>query len=330
MKATVYSISPYEKPYFDSNEDKGDITYDLHKEPLTETTISLAEGSDAIVVFANDQVNSGILEKLHELGINFIATRSMGMDHIDVEKAKELDIKVANVPHYSPHSVAEHSVALMLSLNRRLILADKKVREQNFELDGLVGFDMNGKTVGLLGAGEIGEISVKILSGFGCRILIYDLEENEELIDKYQVKYEGIEEVCKKSDIISIHAPLTKKTKHLIDKEKINLMKKGVMIINTARGAICKTEDLIDGLKKGQIGYLGMDVYEHEKGLFFENHTNEVIQDDLFIRLLGFKNVLITAHQAFLTHEAIKENMEMTIQNLKDWAAGEKARHEQK
>jgi len=329
MKATVYSISPYEKPYFDTNGEKGGISFFLHKKPLTETSVSLAEGSDAVVVFANDLVKAGVLEKLHELGIKFIATRSMGMDHIDLEKAKELGIKVANVPHYSPHSVAEHSVALMLSLNRRLNLANQKVREHDFELDGLVGFDMHGKTVGLLGAGEIGEVSVKILTGFGCKILIYDLEENKELIDKYQVKYESIEEVCKKSDIISIHAPLTKETKHLIDKEKISWMKKGVMLINTARGAICKTEALINGLKEGKIGYLGMDVYEHEKGLFFENHSNDIIQDDLFIRLLGFKNVLITAHQAFLTREAIKENMETTIQNLKDWAAGEKARHEQ-
>ncbi len=329
MKATVYSISPYEKPYFDPDGEKGDITFHLHKEPLTEASISLAEGSDAIVVFANDLVKAGVLEKLHELGIKFIATRSMGLDHIDLEKAKELDIKVANVPHYSPHSVAEHSVALMLSLNRRLNLANQKVRQHDFELDGLVGFDMNGKTVGLLGAGEIGEVSVKILSGFGCKILIYDLKENKELIDKYQVKYTSIEDVCKKSDIISIHSPLTKETKHLIDKEKISWMKKGVMLINTARGAICNTEDLINGLKEGKLGYLGMDVYEHEKGLFFEDHRNDTIQDDLFIRLMGFKNVLITAHQAFLTREAIKENMETTIQNLKDWAAGKKAKHEQ-
>jgi D-lactate dehydrogenase len=329
MKATVYSISSYEKPYFDPNGEKGGISFFLHKEPLTEASVSLAEGSDAVVVFANDLVNAGVLKKLHELGIKFIATRSMGMDHIDLEKAKELGIKVANVPHYSPHSVAEHSVALMLSLNRRLNLANQKVREHDFELDGLVGFDMHGKTVGLLGAGEIGEVSVKILSGFGCKILIYDLEENKELIDKYQVKYESIEEVCKKSDIISIHAPLTKETKHLIDKEKISWMKKGVMLINTARGAICKTEALINGLKEGKIGYLGMDVYEHEKGLFFEDHSNEIIQDDLFIRLMGFKNVLITAHQAFLTQEAIKENMEATIQNLEDWAAGKEPENEQ-
>lgn len=329
MKATVYSISPYEKPYFDTKGEKGGILFFLHKEPLTEGSISLAEGSDAIVVFANDQVTAGVLDKLHESGVKFIATRSMGMDHIDLEKAKALGIKVANVPHYSPHSVAEHSVALMLALNRRLNQANQKVRNHDFELDGLVGFDMHGKTVGFLGAGEIGEVSVKILSGFGCKILIYDLEENKELIDKYQVKYESIEEVCKKSDIISIHAPLTKETKHLIDKEKINWMKKGVMLINTARGAICETEALIDGLKEGKIGYLGMDVYEHEKGLFFEDHSNDVVQDDLFIRLLGFKNVLITAHQAFLTHEAIKENMETTIQNLNDWAKGKKAMHEQ-
>jgi len=322
MKATVYSISPYERPYFDS---EGEISYDLHKESLSEKTVSLAEGSDAVVVFANDQVNAGVLSKLNELGITFVATRSMGIDHIDVKKAEELGIRVANVPHYSPHSVAEHSIALMLALNRRLIQADNRVKNQDFRLHGLVGFDMHGKTVGLLGAGEIGEISAKILAGFGCKVLIYDLEKNDELIEKYQVSYESIKSLCEKSDIISIHVPLTDETKHLIDTEKIGWMKKGVMLVNTARGAICKTEDLIDGLKEGKIGYLGLDVYEHEKGLFFEDHSQDIIQDDLFIRLLGFKNVLITAHQAFLTGEAIRENMETTEKNLRDWSQGTKA-----
>lgn len=326
MKATVYSISPYERPYFDS---EGEITYDLYKEPLTEKTVSFAEGSDAVVVFANDRVNAGVLFKLHEFGITFVATRSMGMDHIDVKKAEELGIRVANVPHYSPHSVAEHSIALMLALNRRLIQADNRVKNHDFRLHGLVGFDMHGKTVGLVGAGEIGEISAKILAGFGCKILIYDLEKNDKLIEKYQVSYESIESLCEKSDIISIHAPLTDETKHLIDKEKIGWMKKGVMLVNTARGAICKTEDLIDGLKEGKIGYLGLDVYEHEKGLFFEDHSLDSIQDDLFIRLLGFKNVLITAHQAFLTREALRENMEITKKNLDDWSQDNKTAQKQ-
>lgn len=190
-------------------------------------------------------------------------------------------------------------------------------------LNGLVGFDMNNKTVGILGAGDIGAKTAKILFGLGCRILIYDIKENKELIEKYKAEYVPVDQLCKRSDIITIHAPLAKETRHLINKEKIELMKDGVMIINVARGAICKTEDIIEGLKKGKIGYFGMDVYEHEHGLFFEDHSDDIIQDDLFIRLQqGFKNVLITAHQAFLTREALKEDIETTFENIRIWKKG--------
>jgi D-lactate dehydrogenase len=327
MKTTIFSISPYEKPFLEKgNQDGLQLTYE--KERLNEDTTHLAEGSEAVSIFASDKASAKILEKLKEIGVKYIATRTMGIDHIDTEKAKELDIKVAHVPHYSPHSVAEHSIALMLALNRNLIPAHHKAKDYNFLLDGLVGFDMNNKTVGMIGAGEIGSVSARILHGFGCKLLIYDIEKNKELIEKYDARYVDMEELCSNSDIITIHAPLTEDTKHLINKEKIDLMKDGVMIINTARGAICKTEDLIDGLKNGKIGSLGMDVYEYEKGLFFEDHSGEIMNDDIFARLLGFKNVLITAHQAFLTNEALKENLETTLGNLRNWAKGEKAEHE--
>jgi D-lactate dehydrogenase len=327
MKTTIFSLFPYEMPFFEKGNTKG-LEFNYQEEKLTEDTAHLAEGSEAISVFASDTVSAGVLKKLKKMGIKYITTRSIGIDHIDLEKAKELGVKVAHVPHYSPHSVAEHSIALMMALNRKLIQAHHKALDHNFLLDGLMGFDMNNKTVGMIGAGEIGSVSARILNGFGCKLLIYDIEKDEELIKKYKAKYVDIEELCRKSDIITIHAPLTDETKHLINKEKIRLMKDGVMIINTARGGLCKTKDLIDGLKNEKIGSLGMDVYEHEKDIFFENHSGKIIKDDLFLRLLGFKNVLITAHQAFFTYEAVKDYMETTLDNLRNWANGKDAEHE--
>lgn len=327
MKTTVYNISPYEKPYLESASNG---KFELHylKEKLSKETVSLANGSEAIVIFANDDASAEVLEALQEKGIKYIATRTMGVDHIDLDKAKELGIKVANVPHYSPHSVAEHTIALMLTLNRKLIQSNRKIRDYNFRLDGLVGFDMHGKTVGILGAGEIGAVSAKILHGFGCNILIYDVKKNEELIEKYNVKYVELDELCGNSDIITIHAPLTEETRHMINRETIGKMKDNVMIINAARGGIVKTEDVLEGLKSGKIGYFGMDVYEHEKGLFFEDHYSDVIEDELFLQLMSMKNVMITAHQAFLTHEALEQDINTTIENLLAWKKGEQSENE--
>jgi D-lactate dehydrogenase len=327
MKATVYSTSTFEMPYLKSG-DNDNIQLEYHTKSLDKETVSLAEGSEAVVIFTNDKANRETLKALKDIGVKYIATRTMGTDHIDIDKAKELGLKVANVPHYSPYSVAEHSVALMLALNRNLLSANLKVKNYDFRLKGLVGFNMNDKTVGILGAGEIGAVSAKILNGLGCKILIYDIKKNEELIDKYNAQYVDIDELCEKSDIITIHAPLTDETKHMVNSEQINKMKDGVMLINTARGAICKTEDLIEGLSSGKIGYLGMDVYENETGLFFEDHSTEHIKDNLFINLLGYKNVLITAHQAFLTREAIKDDMDATLENLKAWYREEKPENE--
>lgn len=327
MKITVYSTSSYERPLFEE-EISHELELTFKAESLTMETVHLAEGSEAISVFTNDDVSAEVLESLQKYGVKYITTRTMGVDHIDLEKAGELGIKVSNVPHYSPHSVAEHTIALMLALNRKLIPASRKIRDYNFTLNGLVGFDMHGKTVGILGAGEIGAVSARILYGFGCKILIYDIKENKELVEKYDAQYVSVEDLCKASDIITIHAPLTEETKHLINKEKIKLMKDGVMIINAARGGIVKTEDLLEGLKSGKVGHFGMDVYEHEKGLFFEDHFSDLIQDDIFIRLLGYKNVIVTAHQAFLTREALQENINTTIKNLSAWAQGQRADNE--
>ncbi len=327
MKTTVYSTSPYERPLLEEENTSG-LRLNLREESLKKDTVRLAEGSEAISVFTNDEVSAEVLQNLHENGVKYITTRTMGVDHIDMDKAKEFGIRVANVPHYSPHSVAEHTIALMLALNRKLIPASRKIRDYNFTLSGLVGFDMNGKTVGILGAGEIGAVSAKILHGFGCNIMIYDVEKNEELIKRYDANYVELDELCRKADIITIHAPLTDDTRHMINRETIGKMKDNVMIINAARGGIVNTEDVLKGLKSGKIGHFGMDVYEHEKGLFFEDHFTDIIQDDLFIRLLGHKNVIITAHQAFLTREALKENIHTTIENLQAWAKGEQAANE--
>lgn len=327
MKTTVYNISSYEKPFLETaNNGKFDLTY--RKEKLSKETVPLAKGSEAIVIFANDDASAEVLEALKEAGIKYIATRTMGVDHIDTDKAKELGIRVANVPHYSPHSVAEHTIALMLALNRKLIQANRKIRDYNFRLDGLVGFDMHGKTVGILGAGEIGAVSTKILHGFGCNILIYDVQKNEDLIEKYDARYVDLDELCRKSDIITIHAPLTDETHHIINKETIKNMKNHVMLINAARGGIVKTEDVLEALKSGKIGHFGMDVYEYEKGLFFEDHYSDILEDELFLQLMSLKNVVITAHQAFLTQEALKEDIQTTFNNLTAWADGEQPENE--
>lgn len=327
MKAVIYSTSAYERPFLEAaNKNGTEVRY--LEESLNRETASLAEGSEAAVIFTKDRASAEVLEALKKAGVQFLATRSMGVDHIDTDKARELGIKIANVPHYSPYSVAEHAVSLMLALNRKLVVANRKVREHDFRLNGLVGFDMHGKTVGIFGSGDIGSATAGILHGFGCKLLVYDVKQNKELIEKYGAQYVDLDELCKNSDIITIHAPLTEETRHIINHERIQQMKKGVMLINVARGALCRTNDVIEGIKSGQIGYLGMDVYEREEDLFFEDHSNDILQDDDFARLLAFKNVLLTGHQAFLTREALKENMQTTFQNLQAWAAGKKPENE--
>jgi D-lactate dehydrogenase len=329
MITTFYSTEQFEIPYL-RGKNSENFKIKLVRDRLDKETASLSEGSEAIVIFINDQVTEEVLKILKENGVKFIATRSMGLDHIDIEKTKEMGFRIAHVPHYSPYAVAEHSVALMLALNRNLIIANQKIHAHDFRLNNLLGFDMNKKVVGIIGAGEIGAVSSKILHGLGCEILIYDIEENEELVEKYKVRYLDLDELCENSDIITIHAPLTDETKHLINLKRIEQMKDGVMLINVARGGICKTEDLIEGLKSGKIGYLGMDVYEHEKGLFSEDHSSGILQDDIIVRLMGFKNVIITAHQAYLTREALEDYMEITFNNLKAWADGKEAENEVK
>jgi D-lactate dehydrogenase len=315
MKVTFFSAKPYDIEYL-NKANNGKLELHFVEESLSANSVLLAKGSKAVSVFTNDDVSENIIEKLKTLGVESVATRSAGFDHINISKAEELEVTVANVPQYSPYSIAEHAVSMMLCLNRKLIKADRKVKNHNYLLDDLIGFDLHNKTVGIIGTGKIGGIVAKILQGFGCRILAFDVSPNQEYVHTFGIRYVDLDQLYAESDIITIHCPLNKNTKHLIDKNSINKMKKGVMIINTARGGVIETEALIQGLKEGKIGFAGLDVYEREKGLFFFNQENEILQDDVFARLLTFQNVLITGHQAFLTHEALKNIADTTIHNL--------------
>ena len=315
MNTIVYSAHKFERSYLERVFNKGQIVKYITS-PLSIETAPLAQGYEAVSIFVSDNASAPVLQILSKAGVKFIALRSAGYNNVDLAEAKKLNLKVAHVPDYSPFAVAEHAVALMLALNRKLIRAHNRVMEQNFSLDGLVGFDMNGKTVGIIGTGKIGSVVTKIMNGFGCRILVYDKIENNELKNKYDVVHTDYETLLKESDIITLHVPLTSETKYLIDKNCISKMKKGVMLINTSRGALINTKEVIESLKTGQIGYLGMDVYEEERGLFFEDHSEEILQDDMIARLMTFKNVLITSHQAFLTETALKNIADTTIENL--------------
>ncbi|MBK5244936.1 MAG: 2-hydroxyacid dehydrogenase [Eubacteriaceae bacterium] len=315
MKTTIFSTHKFEEPYLVSaNNSKLELI--LLEVRLTENTASLAEGSEAISLFTSDDASAKVLEKLSTLGIKYIALRTTGYNNVAIEKTVEFDIKVSRVPAYSPYAIAEHTVALILALNRKLIRAHNRVRDMNFSLNGLTGFDLNGKTVGVIGTGKIGAILVKILHGFGCNILAHDTSEDGNLIEKYDVRYTDCKTLCAEADIISLHLPLTVNTVHLIDTHHIACMKRGVMLINTSRGRLVDTKAAIEGLKTGKIGYFGMDVYEEEEGLFFEDHSDEVLQDDVIARLMTFNNVLITSHQAFLTDIALTNIAETTIYNL--------------
>ena len=327
MKAAVYSIHQFEKPYLlEANDGKHELV--LIDARLSETTTSLADGCEAISIFTGDKADARVLEALHKTGVKYLALRSAGFNHVDLAKTKELNMKVARVPAYSPYAIAEHTFAMILALNRKLIRANRRVMELNFSLDGLVGFDMNGKTAGVIGTGKIGSVLVRILHGFGCRILAYDKEENKELIDRYQVEYTSCESLCEQSDIITLHVPLNEDTRYIIDKHCIEKMKPGVMLINTSRGGLVNTKAVIDALKTRHIGFFGMDVYEEEEGLFFEDHSEDILQDDTIARLMTFKNVLITSHQAFLTETALRNIAETTVYNLDCFAANTKNENE--
>jgi len=326
MKVAIYSTKPYEHAYLEkSNQGKHDFLF--IEAALSPQTAELAKGYKAISIFTNDDASTESLQQLAKLDIQSIATRAAGYDNIDLKEANALHIQVANVPEYSPYAIAEHTIALILALNRKIVQADHQVKKYNFALDKLIGFDLHGKTVGIVGLGKIGSIVAKILHGFGCRLLAYDVAENAALIASYGIEYVSLEKLCTLSDIITLHSPLNEQTHYLINKQKIALMKKEVMIVNTGRGGLIDTSAVIEALETASIGYLGLDVYEKEKGLFFYDHSMEIPQDKLFARLLTFNNVLITGHQAFLTETALGNIADTTVYNLDCFAKKERSVH---
>lgn len=320
MKVAFFDTHPFERERFRiRNRERGHEIQYLETR-LTAETARLAAGAQAVCCFANDHLDGEVLRILHQVGVQLIALRSAGYNHVDLPTARQLGLKVVRVPAYSPYAVAEHAVALMLSLNRKIHRAYHRVKEGNFSLTGLVGFDLHGKTVGIVGTGRIGSALARIMHGFGCRVLAYDKLPSSELAEKLGVHYVPLDQLYTESDIISLHVPLTPETHHLVNGEALHRMKKGVMLINTGRGALIDTTALIQNLKSGHIGSAGLDVYEEEEGIFFEDLSGEVLQDDQLARLLTFSNVLITGHQGFLTEEALNNIAETTLQNLSDFA----------
>jgi len=319
MKIAFFSAKPYDRKYFDRHSGEHTITY--FEAPLNEQTVKLAAGCNAICVFVNDRMDQVVIEQLNNLGIKIIALRCAGFNNVNLTTAAGYNIPVVRVPAYSPYSVAEHAVALILTLNRKTHKAYNRVREGNFSLDRLTGFDLHGKTTGVIGTGKIGQIFCNIMLGFGCKVLAFDLVEHQPTAQK-GVQYLPLTDVLQQSDIISLHCPLNEQTKHIINSDTIAMMKHGVMLINSSRGALIETSDVIEALKTGQIGYLGLDVYEQEETLFFNDLSENIIQDDLILRLLSFPNVLITSHQGFFTEEALSEIAKITITNLTDFENG--------
>jgi D-lactate dehydrogenase len=321
MRVAVFSSKPYDHRFLGAAADGAGHELEFLETRLTRSTTALASGFEAVCVFVNDDLGAAVLLRLKEQGVKLIALRSAGFNHVDLEAAKSLGLTVVRVPAYSPRSVAEHTVALMLALNRKIHRAYARVREGNFALEGLLGFDIGGRTVGIVGTGKIGVAVARVLTGFGCRLIGSDVAENPEALD-LGMEYVSREELFRQADVITLHAPLTPETHHMVDAYAIAVMKPGAMLINTSRGALIDTAAVIEGLKTGKIGHLGLDVYEEEGDLFFEDLSDKVIQDDVFSRLLTFPNVLITGHQAFFTAEALEAIAVTTLANISAYAEG--------
>jgi len=327
MKVLLYSSKDFEIPYLeDDNKGKHKLTF--IKDSLSSETAMKAVGFHAISVFSSDILSNTVLEKLKDFGVKYISLRSVGHDNVNLFTAQSLGIKVANVPAYSPNAIAEHAVAILLALNRKLILSNQRVKQFNFDINNLIGFDLNHKTIGILGTGKTGSVMARIMHGFGCKLLGFDIIENKKLVDDYELEYVSIIELCKAADVISIHLPLNTETHHLIDKALIELMKPNAIIINTARGAVINTKDVIDALVNEKISGLAMDVYEHERDLFFNDYSQEIPKDDMLIKLNALPNVLITGHQAFLTEEALTNIADTTIYNLDCWSENNESENE--
>jgi D-lactate dehydrogenase len=326
MHIAVFSTKPYDRHFLEAaNAEAGGPHQLTFLEPrLSAETAVLAAGADAVCAFVNDLAQAPVLEALHAQGVRMLALRCAGFNNVDLAAARRLGIRVGRVPAYSPEAVAEHTVAMIMSLNRNIHRAHARVREGNFALDGLLGFDMKGRCVGVVGTGRIGAAFARIMQGFGCRVLAHDPFPDAGLA----VAYVALDRLLAEADIVSLHCPLTPATRHMIDTAAVGRMKRGVMLINTSRGAIVDTRAVIQGLKTGAIGHLGLDVYEEEADLFFEDLSGQVLQDDVFARLLTFPNVLVTAHQAFFTEEALMAIARTTLDNVSSFAETGAPRHE--
>ncbi|MDG4764950.1 2-hydroxyacid dehydrogenase [Solwaraspora sp. WMMD406] len=326
MRVAVFSTKPYDSRFLTAANDGAGHEL-IYLEPrLSPETAQLATGCDAVCAFVNDDLGATVLEALAQGGVRLVALRSAGFNHVDLATARRLGLTVTRVPGYSPYAVAEHCAGLILALNRKIHRAYNRVREHNFALNGLLGFDLHGRTVGVIGTGKIGVRFIRIMAGFGCRVLAADPYPTDEAVAA-GASYVPLPTLLAESDIVTLHCPLTPETHHLIDEERIAQMRDGVMLINTSRGALVDTAAVIRGLKSGKIGYLGLDVYEEEADLFFEDLSDQMLGDDLFSRLVTFPNVLITGHQAFFTEEALRNIASATVASLTAFARAGSAEH---
>lgn len=311
MKIAFYSTKSYDKDYFNRFNSNHAISF--YETQLNEITVNLINGDECVCVFVNDLLNATTLEALAKKGVKIVALRCAGYNNVDLAKAKQLGIKVVRVPAYSPYSVAEHAVALLQTLNRKIHKAYNRVREGNFNLEHLEGFDLFGKTIGIIGLGHIGKVLVNIMKGYGCKILICDIVKDPTIEG---VEYVSLMQLFNNSDIISLHCPLNAETHYIINQKSIEQMKKGVVLVNTGRGGLIDTKAVIEGLKFGKIGGLALDVYEQEGNFFFTDHSNEIIKDEVLLRLMTFPNVIITSHQGFFTVEALTQIAKITLSNI--------------
>ena len=327
-KIAVFDAKPYDRVTFDRVNEKYGFELTYHKEHLDINNVVLANGADAVCIFVNAVVDSDVVAKLKSYGINLIALRCAGFNNVDILAAEKHGVKVVRVPDYSPHAIAEHTLALMLCLNRKVHRAFLRTRDGNFSLVGFEGFDMYGKTVGVIGTGKIGKVAIGLFKGLGMNVLAYDLYPDNAFAEAEGIKYVTMDELYANSDIITLHCPLTKETEYLICDESINKMKDGVMIVNTGRGKLIHTRHLIDGLLSRKIGYAGLDVYEEEGAYFYEDHSDAVMTDDVLARLLSFNNVIVTSHQAFFTQEAMENIANTTMNSISDFFAGKELKNQ--
>jgi D-lactate dehydrogenase len=323
LQTAVFDTKPYDRESLQRANSNGDIEWRFMNWRLSAETAASAQGARAVCIFVNDHANRPCLEALASQGVKHIALRCAGYNGVDIDAATDLALSVTRVPAYSPYAVAEHAVALLLALNRKIPRANNRVHDLNFSLNGLVGFDLHGRTAGIFGTGKIGRVAAQILRGFGMKVLAFDLFPSIEWAKEHGVQYTEARTLARESEVISLHIPLTPETYHIIRRETLELMKPGVILINVSRGALIDTKALIEALKSGRLGGVGLDVYEEEEGIFFEDLSDRILQDDELARLLTFPNVLITAHQAFLTREALSEIARVTVTNLIAFATGQ-------